>query len=146
MALLRRCHAGRWMMGEPDDATIAEVVEELFPEALGVWLYGSFADGTARADSDIDIAILPEGAVDAWDRHTRAVELASRLGRDVDLVDLTTVSPALRFEIFGEGRRLAARNASRCDRFETTAISAYQRLNVERADMLRAIRQRGTVY
>ncbi len=27
-----------------DAAKVGRVVEELFPEALGVWVYGSFAD------------------------------------------------------------------------------------------------------
>lgn len=130
-----------------DPCMVAQAVEEIFPEALGVWIYGSFADGTARKDSDIDIAILPERRllVD-WDYFGRIGELISRLHRDVDLVDLRAVSPLLRYEVFTHGRRIAARDPLACDRFETTAISAYQRLNVERRDLLAAIRERGSVY
>jgi predicted nucleotidyltransferase len=129
-----------------DAREVGRVVEELFPEALGVWVYGSFADGYARRDSDVDVAILPDRTLDSWERHERADEVASRLGRKVDLVDLTSVPPLLWFEVFSEGVRVAARDPRACDFFETRSISAYQRLNVERREVLQAIRERGTVY
>lgn len=130
-----------------DPALVARVVEEVFPEALGVWIYGSFADGSARADSDIDIAILPAAplAVD-WDFFGRVGELGSRLDRMIDLVDLRQVPPLLRFEVFQAGMRIAARDPTACDFFETAAVSAYQRLNLERRELLQEIGQRGTVY
>ena len=128
-----------------DPALVARVVEEIFPEALGVWIYGSFADGSARTDSDIEI--LPEAPlVYDWDYLARLGDLASRLSRATDLVDLRRVPPLLRFEVFQAGLRIAARNPTACDFFETAAVSAYQRLNVERRDLLQEIRQRGTVY
>ena len=125
---------------------MGRVVEALFPEALGVWIYGSVADGTARADSDIDIAILPDRPIDGWERHERAAEIGARLHREVDLVDLRTVPPVLRFEVFANGRRVAGRDPSTCNFFETTAVSAYQRLNIERREVFAAIRERGTIY
>jgi hypothetical protein len=64
----------------------------------------------------------------------------------VDLVDLRRVSPALRFEVFRDGSRIAARDPSYCDHFETMSVSAYQRLNRERQEIFDAIRERETVY
>lgn len=130
-----------------DPAEVARAIEEVFPEALGVWIYGSFADGWARQDSDIDVAILPDRELDVdWDYFGRVGRLSMRLGRDVDLVDLRKVPPLLRFEVFSSGVRVAARDPVACDFFETTSISAYQRLNVERRELLEAIDARGTVY
>ena len=130
-----------------DPAEVARVVEEIFPEALGVWIYGSFADGSARKDSDVDIAILPERPIEVdWDHFGRVGDLVSRLGREVDLVDLRRVPPLLRFEVFQSGVRVAARDPTACDFFETAAVSGYQRLNVERHELLQAIHERGTVY
>ena len=57
-----------------------------------------------------------------------------------------TISKSLRFEVFNSGVRVAARDPVACDFFETTSISAYQRLNVERRELLEAIAARGTVY
>lgn len=130
-----------------DPKEVARVVEEVFPEVLGVWIYGSFADGTARRGSDIDIAILPERPLKVdWDHFGRIGELISRLGREVDVIDLRSVPPLLRFEVFADGIRIAARDPLACDHFETTAVSAYQRLRDERRELFEAIRERGTVY
>lgn len=129
---------------DPDE--VGRVVEELFPEALGVWVYGSFADGYARRDSDIDIAILPDRSIDAWDRHERAVEVASRLGREVDLVDLRAAPILLRFEALAIGHRVAARDDLACDRFESLAIDMYQQFYAEQRERFAEIRKRGRVF
>src|SRR5690349_5972495 len=101
-----------------DMAEVGRVVEELFPEALGVWVYGSFADGSANDESDIDIAIIGREPIPlGWDELTRIGELSLRLGRDVDLVDLRSVGALLRFEVVTRGARAAARDPLLCDRF-----------------------------
>ena len=72
-----------------DPIEVGRVVEDVFPEALGVWIYGSFAHGRARRDSDLDIAILPDRPIDAWEHLERAQDVAERVHREVDLVDLS---------------------------------------------------------
>jgi uncharacterized protein len=129
-----------------DPAEVARVVEEIFPEALGVWVYGSFADGSARRDSDVDIAILPDQPIDSWSRFERAQDVAARLHRDVDLVDLNVVSDLLCYEATARGIRVAARDPERCDQFEVTSMAKY----LDQRHMLRGwmqdIQDRGTVY
>lgn len=128
-----------------DSRAVARAVEELFPEALGVWVYGSFADGYARRDSDIDVAILPDGPLDTWERHERAEEVASRLGREVDLVDLRKVGTVLRFEVAVRGLRVAARDPFACDLFETAAMSMFQRLQEAQREHFAEILARGSI-
>lgn len=99
---------------KPDLARIGRVVEELFPEAQGVWVYGSVAHGRAHARSDLDIAILPDRLIDPWERHERAAQVGDRIGGDVDLVGLRRVSRMLRFEVAARGRRVAARDPWAC--------------------------------
>lgn len=124
---------------------IGQVVEELFPEALGVWVYGSVAHGRARAGSDVDLAVLPDRPIDAWNRHERALEVAHRIGHDVDLVDLRGVSTVLRFEVVARGRRMRAKDPVACDLFETSVLKEFQRLNEGQREHLTAIRATGTV-
>jgi predicted nucleotidyltransferase len=128
---------------DPDE--VASAVEEVFPEALGVWVYGSFAQGRARRDSDVDIAILPSCRIDAEDRLGRAQDVAARVHRDVDLIDLRQVSPVLRFEVITRGRRVGARDSDACDRFATTAITMFQRLNEGQREHLAAVKARGSI-
>lgn len=128
-----------------DPRAVARAVEELFPEALGVWVYGSFADGYARRDSDLDVAILPDRPLDTWDRYDRAARVASRLGRDVDLVDLRAVGTVLRFEVAIRGVRVAARDPFACDMFETASMAMFQRLQEAQREHLEEIVARGSI-
>jgi predicted nucleotidyltransferase len=72
-------------------------------KVLGVWLFGSHAQERARADSDVDLAILCEPPLGL--NRTRAMDAVGReLGADVDVIDLATTSPALAWEVLTTGR------------------------------------------
>ena len=45
----------------------------------GVYLYGSYARDEAREDSDIDIAVVLDGHVDAWEEDRRTSEITGEL-------------------------------------------------------------------
>lgn len=67
--------------------------------------FGSVADGTARPDSDIDIAVRADKPLDA-ERKMALIEGISRLtGLTVDLVDLARIGEPLRGEVL-KGQRL----------------------------------------
>lgn len=75
-----------------------------YPEILAVYLFGSYADGTARADSDIDLGILPRTP----DFHSRLLDLLADLtkaGFDrVDIVFLDQADLTTRYEIVRRNR------------------------------------------
>ena len=57
-----------------------EQLAALYGDRLqGVYLYGSYARGDEREDSDVDIAIVLEGPVDAWEEDRRISEITSDL-------------------------------------------------------------------
>lgn len=116
------------------------------PDALAVYLFGTYGTAAGRADSDIDLAVLAERPLEPVTRFDLAGELATTAGRDVDLVDLATASTVLRAQVVSSGERLFCSDERRCEHFEDAAFSRYAYLNEERAAILRDVRARGSIH
>lgn len=69
-------------------------------------LFGSLAAGTARPDSDLDLAVASAAALSPVEKRSLIADLAEALGRPVDLIDLATVGEPLLGQILRHGRRL----------------------------------------
>jgi uncharacterized protein len=116
------------------------------PGLVAVYRFGSTQDGTAGPESDIDLAVLARAPLDVVDLWELAQRLAAEVGRDVDLIDLRRASTVLRYQVLTAGERVWCVDPVACDRWETTMASMYLRFNEERAEILEAIRERGTVF
>lgn len=107
-----------------------------------LWLYGSQAEGTARADSDIDLAVLfrrrPQG-LEIFDART---DLEEMLRRDVDLVDLDQAPPILAMQVLKHGRLLVDRNPSRRHDAFSRIVSMYEDVKILRRESERALFER----
>ena len=126
--------------------SIVAVLRECLPDLVAVYRFGSVADGTARPDSDLDLAVLCDRALSYETRFDLIGQLAMLSGRPVDLIDLSTVSTVMRAQIVTTGERLYCVDALRCETFEDFVLSSYARLNEERRAILRDIKSRETVY
>ena len=96
-----------------DTSGLVRVLEDAPDVELAV-LFGSAARDEVRPSSDIDIAVLVRQAPgDEFSSGTPDPHLAVRLervcGRAVEVVDLRTASPLLRFEVARDGRPLVER-------------------------------------
>jgi len=96
--------------------------------------------------SDIDLAILHRERLSALKRWKLSQDLAVIAGRDIDLVDLNQVSTVMRMQVISEGKSLLCQDTQACSQFEDFVFSDYARLNEERADILKDIRQQGVIY
>lgn len=88
--------------------TIERVLIEVLSREEGLQLallFGSFADGRAGPESDVDVAVMFEHALAAERKMHLIEQLAERTGRAVDLVDLHRVGEPLLGQIL-KGRRL----------------------------------------
>ena len=130
-----------------EELIIARLVHAI-PHLKGLYLFGSRAAGEETADSDWDFAFLTDHPfrLDPVRRFELQEELAARLNADVDLVDLRAVSTVMGFEILSKGKRIYCADEYYCNTFEMLTYSFYQRLQEERKEILKAIRERGSIY
>ena len=115
-------------MDDTRDHIIAVLVAELAGDArvaLAV-LFGSWARGQARGDSDVDVAILPEsGGVSRAEELALAARLSIACGREVDLVRLDDASTLLRWRVAREGQLVHASRPEAWLRYRVSAASEY---------------------
>ena len=123
-----------------------EAVLRFVPDAEAVYLFGSRADGRARDDSDLDIAVLGAAPLSPLRRFEMQRELSALLGHDVDLVDLFAATTVLRLEVVTRGKLLYRRDADRTLDFEARVLGEYAELMDATRDLRMAVRDRGQVY
>lgn len=134
------------MVTDMDDNILIEHIRQSVPGLIALYRFGSQAKGTARPDSDIDLAVLARDPIPNIRRFEIAQELATQLHRDVDLVDLRTASTVMRMQVLSTGTYLDAPDEPARREFEMYAYSDYARLNEERREILKGITKRGLVY
>jgi hypothetical protein len=109
------------------DGSIAAVLSTN-PSVVAAWLFGSVARGTAREDSDLDVAILlapPAAAEDRRALHDLAARLEQAAGRRVDLVVLGDHDPIIAHRVLSEGRLVLCRDRERRIDFESRIHMRY---------------------
>ena len=98
-------------------------------EVIAAYLFGSQAKGTARAGSDVDVALLLDPAFDLESHfayrleQTVALELACR--RSVDVIILNQTSLVLRNQVLKYGRLIYERDHRQRVAFEVQSRFAY---------------------
>jgi predicted nucleotidyltransferase len=105
-------------------------------------LFGSQARGTARPDSDVDIAISPHEPLSTAEEADLAVALERVAGTPVDLVVIDRARPALRWRIARDGVVLVSSPRHAAARFlARTGIEHDANRQIER-DAMRRYRAR----
>lgn len=76
------------------------------PDIKLAYVFGSVAAGTARGDSDVDVAVLCDGPMTADQQIQLISDIAEATGRAVDLIDLATVGEPVLGQILRHGVRM----------------------------------------
>src|SRR5688572_13194007 len=114
-----------------NDNSLIEFTQQTIPDLIALYRFGSQAKGRARPESDVDLAVLARHPIPALRRFELAQELAAQLHRDVDLVDLRSISTVMRMQVISTGECLASRDEAARREFEMYTYSDYARLNEE---------------
>lgn len=131
---------------DPRDHLIVHELRHALGDVVAVYRFGSTVHGTTHRESDTDVAVLARGRLANTLRFDLQERLASRLGRDVDLVDLAAASPVIAVQVVAKGQLLYDGDPAARGGYEDRTFGAYARLNEERRGILERVRAEGTVY
>ena len=110
------------------EETVASFLAERPEEIAAGWLFGSFARGTARADSDVDLALLlsrePEPTLEGSGSELEG-DLERLLRRPVQVVLMNGAPVDLVHRVLRDGHLVLERDRSARVRFEVRARNEY---------------------
>jgi len=123
---------------------INKIIENINPSFI--ILFGSFAKGTVHEGSDLDLAYFSYKKLSPYNRFILAGELARFVNRDVDLVDIKQIDTVFTMQIFEHGIPIYIHDENEFHRQRMRAYSMYATLNEQRAALIEAIQERGSVF
>ena len=123
-----------------------EALLAAFPDAWAIYVYGSFARQQEWPDSDVDFAVLLPPGKRIEDILSVIGQVAERVGRNVDLVDMRRIGDVLRREVLAAGRTLFISKPDSVLAWEASAMSRYARHREEIKDILADFERTGVGY
>lgn len=124
---------------------IIQTLRNRLPNLLAIYAFGSRVQGTAGAESDLDLAVLVEGYADPLTLWQLAGELEEPAGCAVDLLDLRAASTVMQHQILTGGQRWWKKD-TQAALFEAAMLSEMTALNMARAGLLGDIQKQGKIY
>ncbi|KFF49665.1 DNA polymerase subunit beta [Gammaproteobacteria bacterium MFB021] len=129
-----------------DQAAVVRTLQgALGQRLLAIYAFGSQVSGQARADSDLDLAVLLSGTADSVALWTLAQDIAAMLDIDVDLVDLRKASTVMQHRVVTSGERWWARD-EQAGLFEAFVLSDKMALDEARAPLMADIQREGRIH
>ncbi|SFL88561.1 Predicted nucleotidyltransferase [Salibacterium qingdaonense] len=131
-------------MTEMEQRITEVLVEKISPVLL--ILFGSFAKGTNRPGSDVDIAYVTDTPLSPAASFFTAEDVAALIDRDVQLVDINKASTVFQMQIVGTGKVLYCTDETRRELLEMRIYKEYAKLNEERQVVFDRMEESGSVY
>jgi predicted nucleotidyltransferase len=146
-----RDQAGDLVDGNSD---VAEIIRNILAgrnDLAAVYLFGSVAEGTAHALSDVDVAVLFRAGLPDEAMFSHSLEivalLEAALRRSVDVIALNRASPVLCFQVLQHGRLLFEPDPAARGIFVMYALGRYYDLrpylDYHQEQLLTRIREEG---
>jgi len=128
------------------EARLCDTVRAEMPDVRAVYLFGSWAAGNERPDSDLDLAVLPPYDAEMPDRLGLVSRLSEIAGREVDLVDLRDAGHFLRFQVITTGTPIFKNDPGEILAWEGESMTRYQHHRERIAPLLRQFEETGIGY
>jgi predicted nucleotidyltransferase len=131
-----------------DLQAIVVMLQERLPSLMAVYAFGSRVREQgrhARADSDLDLAVLVEGYTDPVQLFELSGLISDLVACPVDLLDLRAASTVMQHQILMEGKRLWARDVG-AGLFEAAMLTEKLHLDEARRPLIQDVMKRGAVY
>lgn len=96
-----------------------------YESIIFAYIFGSYAKGNVREDSDIDIAIYLKDSIGTYAYLDMKMELSEALKREVDLVILNDSTPLLKYEIYKKNILLFTHDESIENRYKVKVLFEY---------------------
>lgn len=121
------------------------LVEKFNP--LAILLFGSYSRNSQREDSDIDIAII-SNETSKEQLFLVKNDLEEHIKMDIDLVNLNSedIYDSFKYEVLMNGIIIYCKDEYKYDLYKITAIREYLELNESRQDIIKRIKEGGTIY
>ena len=127
------------------DGSVVTAIRAQFPDAMAIYAFGSQIQGTARQDSDLDLAVLVAGYADPLALWSLSSTLSDIANCPVDLLDLRAATTVMQYAVITSGRRLWSTGLA-VDIFECFVLSEKTDLDTARAPLLAEIFATGKVH
>ncbi len=124
---------------------IIQYLQQQLPGLMAVYAFGSRISGTSTTNSDLDMAVLVPAQVDSLELWHMANHLTEVAHCHVDLLDFRAASTVMQNQILSTGVCWWALDHNVAS-YEATVLNQFTHLNEDRAQLLKDIQQRGTVY
>lgn len=125
---------------------VVNIISTEVSNLLALYAFGSRIQGTANAQSDLDLAVLVEGYADPMQLFELSNKLADQRGYEVDLLDMRAASTIMQYQILTTGERWWVKDPLPVGLFETMVLSEKTNLDEARVGLLADIQARGRVY
>ncbi|MDG5788874.1 nucleotidyltransferase domain-containing protein [Evansella sp. AB-P1] len=124
------------------------IVEHLVENASPylIIMFGSTVKGNLKKDSDFDIAFLSDVNIGKYELFMTSQELASKINRNVDLIDLNQANTVFQAQIIHTGKVIYCTDEKKKAQFELKTLKMYAKLNEERFHIIRNIEESGSIY
>ncbi len=120
------------------------LVNELSPKLI--YIFGSIVANRVRDDSDIDIAILTEKKIDEYQLYMVSQQLADKLKREVDIVDLKDASTIFKAEIIKNGKLIYNSDNLGKMYYQLEVLRDYTFLNERRQEIIDKLKKKVAKY